>query len=257
VTSDPIPIDRKRRREAETLRALLPDLPQNVPALDDDAAWEERDEAVRQRMSSSSERDRVRAIDKRATALRARQWPAVPVEDAVRLEEGDGAMLRRVGKFLRGDGGGAHDGRARRLLVISSGVGSGKTTAACWWALHRDDSRPVFLRAAAIAACSRYDAKFRRSWEDASSLVIDDLGREFADGKGSLLSDLEEIVDHCYSNGIPLVMTTNLQPACWEDAQKVRHDGFWDRYGGDGPIRSRLRGAGAWFSSSEPDRRKP
>jgi hypothetical protein len=30
------------------------------------------------------------------------------------------------------------------------------------------------------------------------------------------------------------------------------------RYGGkDGPIASRLRGAGGWFSSAEPDRRSP
>jgi hypothetical protein len=248
MSSDPIPFDRKRRRDAEALRALLPDLPQNVPDLDDDAGWEEHDARIRDQISAQSHRLATQTAEKRAAFLVSKGWPRVPVEDALRLEDDAGRMLRRIA-HLAGVGGlpPGRAGRPCRMLVLSSGVGSGKTTAACRWQLHRDDSRPVFLRAAAIAACSRYDEKFRRRWEDSSSLVIDDLGREYADGKGSLLSDLEEIVDHCYSNAIPLVMTTNAKP-----------DTFWERYGGkEGPIASRLRGVGAWFSSNEPDRRKP
>jgi hypothetical protein len=247
MSSDPIPIDRKRRREASMLSDLMDAAPKHVPALDDDAGWAEHDQRLREEAAKVDHRGHQRALEKRGSFLKAKKWPAVRVDAALALAEVDGAMLRRVGHFLRGQGRPMSDGKARRLLVVSSGVGSGKTTAACWWALRREDSRPVFLRAAAIAACSRYDKDFRRSWEEASSLVVDDLGREFADGKGSLLTDLEEIVDHCDSNAIPLVMTTNTKP-----------DAFWERYGGkDGPIASRLRGAGAWFSSSEPDRRKP
>lgn len=258
MSSDPIPFDRKRRRESEMLRELLPDMPQSVPDLDDDEAWEEHDKVIRVQAARLDERDARRAIDKRAAMLLRRWWPRVPVEDAVRLEDDAGSLIKRVTRFAQGGGALAADGRARRLLVLSSGVGSGKTTAAAFWALRNSDSSPTFLRAAALAAGSRYDKELRRSWEQASSLVLDDLGREYADGKGSLLSDLEEVVDHCYSNGIHLIITTNLRPERWKDDKGVEHDGFWDRYGGkDGPIASRLRGAGGWFSSNEPDRRKP
>ena len=96
----------------------------------------------------------------------------------------------------------------QNILVLSGSAGCGKTTAAAWWALQQ--VRPTkFLRATSFASRSKYDDDARAEWITASSLVLDDLGAEFSDGKGSFLSALDELIDTFYGSRRALIITTN------------------------------------------------
>ena len=126
----------------------------------------------------------------------------------------------------------AWDVKKRSVLVLSGDPGSGKTVAAAWWALQR--AHPArFVRAASFAAQSRYDEEKRNMLDGA--LVLDDLGAEYNDAKGSFLVDLDELVDSFYGNRRPLVITTNLDP-----------EPFKQKYGER--IVDRLRECSVWKS---------
>ena len=94
------------------------------------------------------------------------------------------------------------------------------------------------LRAAKFAANSRYDADAREAWMLAPALVLDDLGAEYLDAKGSFLVDLDELIDTFYGDGRPLVITTNTDAAA-----------FKARYGER--IVDRLRECGVWLSIAD------
>lgn len=120
------------------------------------------------------------------------------------------------------------------VLVLAGSPGCGKTVAATHWAMH---NRPgaTFVRASTFAASSRYDRAERNAWLKAQALVLDDLGGEYVDTKGSLMADLDELVDTYYGDQRPLLITTNLD-----------REAFKSRYGQR--IADRLRECGRWFS---------
>jgi DNA replication protein DnaC len=126
------------------------------------------------------------------------------------------------------------------ILVLAGSQGCGKTTAAAWWALrHRDlYSAPLFLRAATLARTSRYDSDTREKWLNAPGLVLDDLGLEFADAKGSFQADIDELIDCYYGKRRRLIITTN-----------VPKEQFKLRYGAR--IADRLRECGTWFAIAD------
>jgi len=103
---------------------------------------------------------------------------------------------------------------------------------------------PLFLRASTFAATSRYDAKHRETVFAAPALVLDDLGAEYLDDKGSFLVDLDELIDTFYANRRPLLITTNLD-----------RDRFYQRYGSR--IRDRLRECGAFWETKSGSLRAP
>ena len=75
-------------------------------------------------------------------------------------------------------------------------------------------------------------------------LVLDDLGSEYMDAKGSLLTDLDELVDVFYGSlRRRLIITTNLTAA-----------GFKTKYGDR--IVSRMRDAGVWIELDAPSLRR-
>lgn len=123
------------------------------------------------------------------------------------------------------------------IAVLAGVPGCGKTTAATWWALELQHGRPapMFLRATELASTSRFDADARAHWMRASALVLDDLGTEYADAKGSFRVDLDELVDVFYAGRRTLVITTN-----------GTRDEFHTRYGER--IYDRLRECGAWLT---------
>jgi len=123
----------------------------------------------------------------------------------------------------------------RGILVLGGPVGCGKSVAGTWWAL-RAPVVPLFLRASTFAATSRYDAKHRATVFAAPALVLDDLGAEYLDDKGSFLVDLDELFDTYYSNRRPLLITTNL------DRRQ-----FGQRYGAR--VCDRLRESGAFWET--------
>jgi DNA replication protein DnaC len=120
--------------------------------------------------------------------------------------------------------------RPSLLTVLSGGPGTGKTTAAVSWLFQWvwDEKSwrvvtegfsakaafcyapGVFVTAARLARFSRYDERQMDELLRAGRLVIDDLGAEFLDVKGSFLSLLDEVVNERYANRRPTVLTTNL-----------------------------------------------
>lgn len=115
------------------------------------------------------------------------------------------------------------------ILVLVGPRGVGKTFAGSWLAAATEDSviggrkpdaRPLnhhgyrsrarFITAAQLARTSRYDDKAMGSLERIELLVIDDLGVEYADEKGSFLSLFDGLFNVRYSNRLCTVITTNL-----------------------------------------------
>ncbi|MDQ3295825.1 MAG: hypothetical protein M3619_04525 [Myxococcota bacterium] len=132
------------------------------------------------------------------------------------------------------------------IAVLAGPPGTGKTSAAVLWQmLHADgDSKriPKWIIAAEFARSSRYDDD-RDKVLDAHALVLDDLGAEYADVKGSFRTDLDELVDRYYSDNRRLLITSNLD---WKT--------FEERYGAR--VTDRLAEAGVWIPVTGASRRR-
>ncbi len=199
-----------------------------------DEQWAERDAKVAAaRAVEATAEVAMRAKQRRALAI-DKGFPRRAVEAAAACDESASAVARvRDWK--------PHD---ENVLVLSGSPGCGKTVAAAWWGL-RQEWLPVFMRSTAFAASSRFDQERRDRWIDATALVLDDLGTEYADTKGNFLTDLDELIDTFYGNRRPLLITTNCTT-----------DDFKKRYGAR--IVDRLRECGSWFSVATGSmRRKP
>lgn len=129
------------------------------------------------------------------------------------------------------------------LAVLAGAPGCGKTTAATWWALQQHDA-PAFMRATELAAASRYDSAARARWAAANALVLDDLGAEYSDPRGSFRVELDELVDVFYAGKRRLIITTN----CGADE-------FRARYGER--VVDRMRECGAWLAIVGGSLRRP
>lgn len=205
---------------------------------------EARAERERQEAEREVERERFARRSYASSQLRVGDFPVPIVDAAHAIADGDAKdtpALARARAFRDGD---LRAGRS--LLVLSGGVGCGKTTAAVWVIATMRFQCPRFLRAATFARTSRYDAAAAAAWARAGALVLDDLGAEYADSKGSFLTDFDELLDTYYADRRPLIITTNIG----------KRD-FYERYGGrDGRIASRIREAGAWVECGATDLRK-
>lgn len=206
------------------VRRLVPgDDPARVTD-DEIAAWRRRRDAT--------DADRIARGASRTEAMRAAGFPQRAVDFAATVDERHPVITR-----LRDwDDGGRRDDAS--IMILSGPKGIGKTVAAAWWALRRKPA-PVFLRASTFAASSRYARDERERWMGAAALVLDDLGAEYADGKGSFLVDLDELVDVFYGDCRSLLITTN----CGADAFKAR---YGER------IADRIRECGVFFEWSGP-----
>lgn len=192
----------------------------------------EREELERRDAELAALRDRLG----RCAALQARGVPAKDIEAIT-----DGALaetdaLRAAQAFAAA---------GQRLLVLSGPRGCGKTTAAAWLVGQElpppadfaaelaalppsaaDERRggwlrsfgkgkvraghPMFLDVSALVRMSRYSDDEMRPLEDALLLVLDDLGMEFADEKGSFLATLDALLNARYAARLYTVITTNL-----------------------------------------------
>jgi DNA replication protein DnaC len=133
------------------------------------------------------------------------------------------------------------DWRSENVLVLSGAAGCGKTVAATRWSLSRPYP-PAFVTASAFARESRYE-ETKRGWIRSGAMVLDDLGVEYDDAKGSFRVDLDELINTFYGNEKPLIITTN----CLADE-------FKRRYGAR--VVDRLRESGQWCSIRESSMRK-
>jgi DNA replication protein DnaC len=128
--------------------------------------------------------------------------------------------MKAIGEWMQGNA---------TFLVLSAGVGCGKSCAAAWWA---SEVFARFVKSMAFGRMSPYEESSRAVFE-ARSLVIDDLGAEYLDVKGHLLSQVDALFDERYANRLPTVITTNLDVV-----------GFKSRYGER--VSDRLRESGVF-----------
>jgi DNA replication protein DnaC len=168
------------------------------------------------------------------TPLEDLGWPARALSEARAADLTRPAVARML----------AHDFDKHNVVVLSGAAGCGKTVGAARWAMDRH-KRATFVRASTFAAGSRYNAEQREAWYEAQALVLDDLGAEYLDAKGSFLVDLDELVDTYYGGMRPLVITTNCTGKQFQERYGAR---VWDR----------LRECAKWISvAGESLRRSP
>jgi DNA replication protein DnaC len=133
----------------------------------------------------------------------------VPSEVA-RVAQSDPAMTDSI-ESLRGA---LNDGAT--IVVLSGGVGVGKSVAAAWWlcrALASHDGRAWmrWVNAHHLARMASFDGHATLDdVENVDFLVLDDLGIEYLDGKGWLSSALDSIFYQRHGNRRLTVVTTNL-----------------------------------------------
>lgn len=228
----------RRRNRAEPIRNLVVVVDEDRPVDPwpheqwTDEQWAEHDRKVAEWSANRAARDAEAAERKRWSDLLDAGFPKRSIEAAKSADQNTAAM-QRVRSW---------DPTRESALVLSGSPGCGKTVAATWWAAQQE-SAPAFLRATTFAASSRYDREERSAWFEARALVLDDLGTEFLDAKGSFLVDLDELLDVFYGDRKPLLITTN-----------CTHEVFRDRYGSR--VMDRLRECATWFSASGTSMRK-
>jgi len=116
--------------------------------------------------------------------------------------------------------------RVPNFLVLAGLGGTGKTTAAAWAC---DRPGGYFVKATDLGQ-HHFDAKYWDRIEEASVLVVDDLGAEPLDDKGWALSAFHKMVDLRYDRMRATILTTQLAPAR-----------FFERYGTGAGERSKRR----------------
>lgn len=128
-------------------------------------------------------------------------------------------------------------------VVLSGGVGCGKSVAAAWWLLAEEYKRGRWMTAARLARFPRYDTEEIGKLFKVKRMVLDDLGDEYMDEKGAYLSLLDELINERHSGKRQTVITTNLTA---ED--------FKARYGAR--IADRVREGGRFVAVSSPSMRR-
>jgi DNA replication protein DnaC len=192
---------------ADVLSSL--DIP--VPALSEEQ-WAARDATCAAAREREAARDRERGVRERIESLRA----AGHSERALlTIQRPDLDLTSPALAHMRTwDPTGPTE---KNILVLSGPVGTGKSVAVTWWAAQQGRT-PVCVTAMTFARQSRYDSR-RDDLLTAPALILDDLGSEFVDDKGSFLVDLDELIDTYYRALRPLVITTN----CTVDVFRARY----------------------------------
>lgn len=131
----------------------------------------------------------------------------------------------------------------KTILVLSGSPGSGKSFAAsrflCDTAAGNTWTTAKFLDVSTLARVSRYDEKAMKEIEEASALVIDDLGMEFDDKSGAFRSLLDAVINARYANALKTVITTNLDATAFKArygervADRIREVGAFVVCGGE------------------------
>lgn len=126
---------------------------------------------------------------------------------------------------------------AKDFLVLSGGPGCGKTVAAVVWisdyvsgrkrwgesTIYGSDrpefkgTAPIWITAARLARCDRYDEARMTKLLRTPRLVIDDLGGEYLDKGGFYASLLDEIVNERQAESKPTIMTANLNAEAFKE----------------------------------------
>lgn len=173
--------------------------------------WKLEEFRRKERERAQASRDAVEALDLPARALRL-LW-------AENVRETEAVLALR---------------ETSTTTVLSGGTGCGKTVAAAGWLFHaaRDSrTRGVWVTGARIARWDRYSNREMDKLLLPPRLVVDDLGGEFLDDRGSFMALLEELINERYACERPTVLTTNLNAAAFKArygervADRIRDDG--------------------------------
>lgn len=112
--------------------------------------------------------------------------------------------------------------RAGGLYLLLGPPGTGKSCAACWW-LSSVQPATTAVRTIGREYVHAQELQAIPAWGDRwqqlqrrSALVIDDLGVEVLDSAGALLAGLDALADARYRHGLPLLLTSNLEPAAFK-----------------------------------------
>ncbi len=203
--------------------------------------WDERDRKVREQLAQATANHEHAMLLQRAGELRDNGFPELFVTAALGdLEDTTAMKAARTFKYM-----------PKRMIAFGGGVGCGKTTAATYIALKGEDPRPGFVRVSELERRGRYDRDFDDWLSSKTSLVVDDLGSEYMDGKGAFRSLMDHVVDMFYADRRTLVMTTNLRPRKTVDTDE---DQLYERYGER--VWSRLNQSGLWVDCGTRDLRK-
>lgn len=238
----------ERTKHAASIGSLLGDVTNAEPPTLGHSPewWDQRDVQVAEQRARDIALTEQSRMTTRSGELRDNGFPEMAIAAGLGIVD-DTTAMRRARAFVEL----AHHGLRKRLLVLAGGVGVGKTTAATWVALKGQDPRPGFIRISELERRGRYDRELGKWLQDKTSLVIDDVGAEFLDGKGAFRSLLDEIIDTFYSNKRTLVMTTNLRPIRKGDDEPEQ---FKERYGDR--VWSRLSQLGEWGDCGTKDLRR-
>lgn len=142
-------------------------------------------------------------------------------------------IAKRTKKFLLEQG---------RCLILSGGVGCGKTSACCAYLIEKEYGMFVDISEIRNAVYS-YDKKFINEIKKTEILVIDDLGAKTEGDSEFFVSVIDEIVNARHGDELTTLITTN---ATLAELSK--------RYGER--TADRLREWGIFFSSKERSFRK-
>lgn len=129
----------------------------------------------------------------------------------------------------------------KRMVVVAGGVGCGKTTGAVQWLLHCK-GRPLFVPAPSLIQRARAKPWLAPIWEQATAIVIDDVGTEKERDRDRFLEAFGELLTHVHAQKKRMVLTANMQMQEFRDRYKKR-------------IESRFRQGGVWISLTGGDMR--
>jgi DNA replication protein DnaC len=188
----------------------------------------------------------ARALEWERENAERRERESVEAEKR-RLEHALSRVPRKVRRVLEGElaqtgalaAAESFDGE---ILVLSGPPGCGKTVAAGRWFVQQYDGGGEFITASQLERVGRYGEELDKLGS-VRCLVIDDLGNEYLDQKGSFASLLDGLINERYSNERGTVIATNLSA-----------EEFKQRYGER--IADRIRGAGRFVSINEPSLRR-
>lgn len=211
----------------------------------DTQEWLDKDDAVATQRSEESARNRQRALVNRGKRIVACGAPELDVELIVSGQvDKDSKVMGELSEWW------AASSVSHPICVLSGSVGVGKTVAAVRWLMNHGGKSPCFVRTGDFEARSRYSHVWRNEWQTATGMILDDMSVEYKDAKGSLLADLDTLIDTYARSRARLIITTNLP---WQ-AKNPEDPDFQKRY--EDRIASRIVGSATWINVAGPDLRR-
>lgn len=188
-------------------------------------------ECVRKRKEAEQEEQRRIALTERIKDLRRNAFNSSFEQTKFTFENDDGCMPKITNAMKNYVANFAEFYEKGEGLLLYGGCGSGKTYAACEVANALIDKGHAVsvTNIARIVSAYYANAAETKAWYDESCrlMVIDDLGaeRETSYAKERVYN----VVDTCYRNGTPMIITTNMGIEEFKNPKDVSSARIYDR----------------------------